>query len=265
MPQLNEIRLKIRSLIKEISLINELQKIPAINDYISKFFRNANFYLNGEPVLSEIAKKELESECASSLRLEVLDLEKSNFDFQNFYIIKFSDFYLKTSQGRQKLTFADIETNKEALFTEFTTSFAVYIFNDKIFRIFPYNENLQTDGALESKAKGFISSKEFQDMFGTDTQKAKFTGEIITRTISKPIIVFSNYFSPATQLKKDPDSKPFIEKKSYRTNSKFVHDLFGTGNIVSVKRVKNPERDGYYLTIDFPKKGLRKIFANTAA
>lgn len=265
MLQLNELRLKIRSLIKEISLINELQKIPAINDYISNFFKNVDFYLNGEYVPSEMAKRELESECASSLRLEILDLEKSNFDFQNFYIIKFSDFYLKTLQGKQKITFADPQTNKEALFTEFTTSFAVYIFNDKICRIFPYNENFQTDSVLESNAKTFISSKQFQDMFGTKTQVAKFTGEMITRTISKPIIVFSSYFSPAKKLiKKDPDSKPFIEKKSYRVNANFTHDSFGTGKIKSVKRIKNSERDGYYLMIDFPK-GLKKIFANAAA
>lgn len=265
MLQLNELRLKIRSLIKEISLINELQKIPAINDSISSFFKNADFYLDGEPVLSQIAKKELESECASALRLEVLNLEKSNFDFQNFYIIKFSDFYLKTLQSKQKITFSDIDVNEGGLFKEFTTSFAVYIFNDKICRIFPYNDNFQNDKVLETNAKTFLSSKKFQDMFGTTTQKAKFTGEIITRTISKPIFIFSSYFSPTVINKKDPDYRPYTEKKSYRTNSNFVHDRFGTGKIKSVQRVKKPERDGYYLTVDFPNSGLKKIFASVAA
>lgn len=267
MQKLKSLRNQIRELLNEIAMINELQRTPSLNDDINEYFKRATFYLNGEQVMSEKASNELREECASALRTKIYQLEGGSYNFPDFYIIKMSDFLLPilsakdNSKIKMKLTFSDSKQNDTSLIKDISTSFVLFIYNNTLFKFFPYNENFTKDTMLEAKAKSFISSPKFDEMFGSKTQRAKFNGEIITRTDGTPLNIYTEYFNMAfsrkTQMKKEPFK--IQQKKTYRKNTPLQHEKFGTGVIISLKKEPKFGPESYVAIVRFPGYGEKKI------
>lgn len=257
-----KIKKYINKFLKESMLLNELQKHPNFAGEFDSLFKNLEFYIKGEKILSGLAEKEIVEECSSELRLSIMRLQMSDFEYNNFYIIKFSDFYLTLSNSKKEQITFSLKDSTD-LFKNFSTSFVVYIYHDLLFKIIPYNDKLQNDQFLEKEAKKIIDSNQFQKLFSTEKQAAKFEGEIITKTIDKKIILYINYFNQNNQ---EPNSEKIAnsflkkEKKSYRANTPFLHKMYGRGIIKSVKKILKPDMNGTLLNIEFPEFGSKKIF-----
>ena len=258
MSDLSILRKEIRKILSEMVQLNEAQKKPEVDEFINSYFTKANFFIQGEPVLSEKASSELSVECADELRSVISQMQNSNLTYENFYILKLSEFLLHTQGKNLTLSFENPERSKDSLFKEMVAkSFVVYVYHDIIFRVLPYNENFSTDAKLEAEAEKFIKSPEFDLIFGTEKQRAKFVGEIKTLYFEKKIKVFTNYFNPVARKKEEPYA---IAKKAYRANTSLVHKVFGTGTIKAAEKFKNQGEDDYYMVqVDFPKHGIKKI------
>lgn len=271
MLQLESLRKQIRELIKEVALLNELQRIPSLNDDINEYFKRAKFYLNGEEVMSEKANNELREECSSAVRTKIYQMESGKYNFPDFYIIKLSDFMLpilsaKDNKTRKmKITFSESDVDDTSLIKDISTSFVFFVYNNTIFRFFPYNENFTKDTMLEAKAKSFITSPKFDEMFGSKTQRAKFNGEIVIRTDGTPINIYTEYFNMAFSRKPEQKKEPFKiqQKKTYRKNSPLEHEKFGSGVIMSVKKEPKFGPNAYVVTANFPEFGEKKLMVKT--
>lgn len=251
-----------------MAVISESQKNPEVDDFVNKFFRRANFFVSGKMIMDEIAKNELVTECTSELKVQVNQAQSGELNYENFYILKLSDFLLKTPEGFVPLTFEDTESETESIFREISTSFVIYAYHDTLFKILPYNEEKHPDAKLEAEAIKFIKSPNFEKIFGTQKQRAKLTGEIKVLDFGRRIRIYTEYFNPKPSEKEMPAEKtPFAKsKKTYRPNTPFLHKIFGKGMIKSTKKVKE-DIDGvvYNLEIDFPGYGVKKIQMKAAA
>lgn len=266
------LRLQIRNLIKEIKLLNEVQKTSTLNTEVDELIKNINFYLFGEIMPLENAKRELASEVASNVRTQLINLESSNFDFANYYIIILPDSYLKSGSKFLKLEFANKMFESEENIN-LANSFAIHIYNNTIFKIDLYSEYFDTDSRLRARVKGFTTSPQFDKMFGTQKQRAKFVGEIVIRTLGGKMIVQSEYLNPTGKQKpKEIEKpKPFAQQKNeYRVNRPLFHNIFGKGIIKSVSRIKDKpigefNIGDFLLQVDFPSHGIKKIPMKAAA
>jgi hypothetical protein len=268
MSDFNKLRTEIRRIMSEMVQLNEARKTSEVDDFVNSYFRNANFFTDGEPVLSQMATEELINECADELRSVISQIQSGNLPYENFYILKLSDFLLKSS-GYLKLTFENTEISGNSLFKPIASSFLVYVYHDTIFRVVPYNEKFDTETKIENDANKFIQSPEFDQIFGTPKQRAKFIGEIKTMYFEKKIKVYTNYFNPVDMGKKADSEKKgdyAKEKKLYRPNTPLIHKIFGKGIIKSAKKVKDQGDDNYYiLDVDFPEHGSKRIRMKSAA
>ena len=262
MSNLSKLRTEIRRILSEMIQLNEAQKTSEVDDFVNSYFTNANFFTDGNPVLSQMATDELRSECTDELRSIISQIQRSNFPYENFYVLKLSDFFLK-SRDLIKLTFENPNSSRNSIFKEISDTFMVYVYHDTIFRVLPYSENFHTEAKIEADVRKFIESPEFDKIFGTKTQRAKFTGEIKTLYFDKKIKVFTNYFNPVAPEKKDGEEKkgPFAkEKKAYRPNTPLIHKIFGKGTIKASKKMKGEGNEDYYVVdVDFPALGVKRI------
>lgn len=263
MSDLSSLRKEIRKILSEMVQLNEAQKKPEVDEFINSYFAKANFFIKGEPVGSEKASSELSRECTDELSSVISQIQRSNLPYENFYILKLSEFLLHTPSGNVSLSFENSERSEGSFFKEIAKSFIVYVYHDTIFRVLPYNENFSTDAKLEAEANKFIKSQEFDKIFGTATQRAKFVGEIKTMYFEKRIKVFTDYFNPVAREKEEPYA---IAKKAYRANTPLIHKVFGTGIIKAAEKIKKQGEDDYYMVqVDFPKHGVKKIKMPIAA
>lgn len=261
-----DIRTIIKKILKESikQLQIESQKSNGINQSIIDFFHNCKFNLNGEEILSQVALREIREECIIKSKALINQTQYNNFDYENFYAIKFGGFFIKNGDKHLPLTFEPLDS-KENLFKTFFTSFVVYVYNDYIFKIVPYNENMDSDVHITKNITNYINSKEFQTDFSSKKQKAKLVGEIKILEFSRKNVIITNYFNNLQFKKQNQDKTSVIKyKKDYRPNTPFNHKLFGKGVIKSSKTVKK-DSDGivYNVQVEFPRYGLKTIQARS--
>lgn len=270
MDNFKQLKVKIRDIFKEFYSLNEVQKTSTINTEVDELIKNINFYLFGGIVPLENAKRELASEVASNIRMQLINLESSQFDFANYYIIILPDSFLKSASKLVKLEFADKKFESEENIN-LSNSFAVHIYNNTIFKIELYSEYFDIDSKLRARVKGFTTSPQFDKMFGTPRQRAKFVGEIIIRTLGGKMIVQSEYLNPKLKEKSIEKPKPYAQQKNeYRVNRPLFHNIFGKGIIKSVSRIKDKpigefNIGDFLLQVDFPSYGIKKIPMKAAA
>lgn len=269
MSSLRKFRAQIRQIIAEMTLINEAQKTPEVDSFIKGYFSKVNFFVAGTQVTDPKTIFELAEECSSELRSQINSAQSSDFNYEDFYILKFSDFIAKTTEGNKRITFEDPEMSTKSIFRDVATSFIVYVYHNTLFRIMPYNEAMQTDAKLEAEAKRLTESAEFQNLFSLPKQKAKFTGEIKTLWFEKKIRIYSQQLNPPTEKEQpaEKDRMPHAtEKKAYRPNTPLIHKIFGKGNIISSEKRKDESGESYFIVqVDFPKVGIKRIKMNAAA
>lgn len=260
-------------MISEMVVISESQKTAEVDDFVNRYFQRANFFVSGKMVTDEVAKKELITECTSELRQQVNQAQSGELKYDDLYILKLSEFLIKTPEGFLPLTFEDTESESQSIFRDTATSFVIYAYHDTLFKIVPYHDVMHTDARLETQASFFLKSPAFDRTFGTDKQRAKFTGEIKVLDFGRRIRVYTEFFNTQANdqqasIEKSPVEKtPFTKaKKSYRPNTPFIHKVFGKGMIKTTTKVrKEPDGDVYNLEIDFPDYGIKKIQAKAAA
>lgn len=268
MSNLENLRKQIRQIISEIAVISESQKRPEVDNFIDDFFRKAIFYIDGYPLPSEIAKRELASECPIQLKRMVNQVQSGNLEYENFYVIKLGRFVATTAKGDLKISFEEPGSSDSGLFKDISTSFLLYGYHDTLFKVVPYNENYYVEAKIQADVERYLQSPDFQQDFSTKTQRAKFVGEIKFLEFDRRIKVYTEYFNQKSLAPQQPAEKaPFAKsKKSYRPNTPLLHKIFGKGVIKASKKVRE-EPDGvvYNLEVDFPNYGVKTIQMKSAA
>lgn len=259
-------RLIIRRILRE-SLIQEAQKLNAVNRSISDFFNNCKFYLNGEEIVSQIAAKEIKEECIIKANSLLREVQNNNFEYENLYVIKFGNFFIKSNGKYLSLTF-ELQQEKAEIFKNFTTSFVAFIYHDFIFKLIPYNEKFITDALLTKEAQKIIGSNEFKNIFSTQKQNIKMTGEIKIMDFDMKNLIITNYFNNLSYKKPTQDNgKPVVKmKKTFKPNTPLVHKVFGKGIIKSAKKIKSDiEGNIYNIMVNFPNFGTKTIQVKSAS
>lgn len=271
MYNIERLRQQIRQIISEAVMISESQKTPEVDNFIDNYFRNALFFVDGHPLPSEIAKRELRIECPAEVKRIISQMQTGNLQYDNFYVLKLSRFVIVTPSSTINLSFENPTSNENEIFRDTATSFLVYGYHDTLFKVVPYNENFYSEAKVKSSVEQYLKSPEFQNDFSTKTQRAKFTGEIKFFEFDRKIKIYTDYFNIKVQVgsqAQEPTEKtPFAKsKKSYRPNTPLLHKIFGKGIIKATEKVRE-EPDGivYNLDVEFPDYGLKKIRMKSAA
>ncbi len=259
-------RLFIRQILRE-SLILEAQKLSGVNRAINDFFNNCKFYLSGEEISSQIALKEIKEECIIKANSFIREIQNNNFPYENLYVVKFGNFFIKSAGKYLPLTF-ELQQEKAEIFKNFTTSFVALIYHDLLFKLIPYNEKFATDALLTKEAQVIMGSNEFKNIFSTQKQSVKMIGEIKIMDFDKKNLIITNYFNNLSYQKPSQDAnKPSVKmKKSFRPNTPLVHKVFGKGIIKSAKKIKEDiEGTIYNIIVNFPVVGTKTIQVKVAS
>lgn len=248
---MNPIEANLRSIIRQI--INE--NIESLNEATKG--RQFDLYLNHafEQMKPEIPEGKydfinIDKEIRTLLNTKLYKVFAKNFDYNNFFIVKLGRFVIKTEDGAETLAFKKAgEEDKRYSYMY------VYIYHNTVELIRFGSSFFENDEILMKAAKDYILNKKINLITKTESGKI-----IIDNTFEKDNVLDLIDYSQV-QRPKAPEGKRFgaayAPKTKYKAGDKIFHRDFGTGIVVSAKKLKT-DIPTYDVTAKF-KQGEREV------
>lgn len=247
----SNLRTLIRSFVNEnYSNLEEMQKGKQFDLYLSTELDR----LTPDVPEGKLDNINVMKEITRQLEAKLNRVFLSNFDYNNFYIVKLGAFIIKTNDGQEKISLK--KTGEESKRYSYPY---LYVYHDRAEVIKFGSRFFESDPFIISAANEFIKNRGYK-LSSKTMEPGKI--EIITGFDTDNIIDLIDYSKTARPATLKRDVSPKI-KNAYIAGQPFTHKLYGKGKIVKTKKFGLNDEGVmlYNVTVDFG--GNEKTFRVT--